>query len=300
MFEGVSDPLLANQVTASFYEAEQLHSNTEEWNGNCDMGSVFDWTPPASPIPTMDNDTFVKHEPYLNDLGMSFGDELAEQDATEQLEGEHASAKSGSKRKASSPVSEFERKKLKQKAETERMQRTEACEKAVAELASKNDEDPESRRHTHNVLERKRRHDLKNSYQLLRECLPSLEENERAPTGQILLHAVEYIASLDQGGTDLSALVAKAKLENLLLKRKTETQEQTITRQASELTLLRARKDELEKERREYSENLLDQLLKKKDRSRSRPALLKGEKKEKKEKKSDSAASVQSSVVVPP
>jgi len=218
MFEGVSDPLLANQVTASFYEAEQLHSNTEEWNGNCDMGSVFDWTPPASPIPTMDNDTFVKHEPYLNDLGMSFGDELAEQDATEQLEGEHASAKSGSKRKASSPVSEFERKKLKQKAETERMQRTEACEKAVAELASKNDEDPESRRHTHNVLERKRRNDLKNSYQLLRECLPSLEENERAPTGQILLHAVEYIASLDQGGTDLSALVAKAKLENQQLR----------------------------------------------------------------------------------
>ena len=101
--------------------------------------------------------------------------------------------------------------------------------------------------------------------------------------------------------TQLLAESSKAKLENILLKRKTETQDQTITRQAAELTLLRARKDELEKERLQYSENLLDQLLKKRDRSRSRPAPLKREKKEKKEKpeKSDSAASVQASVVVP-
>jgi hypothetical protein len=70
------------------------------------------------------------------------------------------------------------------------------------------------------------------------------------------------------------------------------------------LRLILIRKEALEKERRQYSENLLDQLLKKKtDRSRSRAARLGKDKKEKKEKpekpdKSDSAApSGQSSAV---
>jgi hypothetical protein len=96
--------------------------------------------------------------------------------------------------------------------------------------------------------------------------------------------------------TQLLAESSKAKNENILLKRKTETQDHTITRQAAELRLLHIRKEALEMERRQYSENLLDQLLKKKtDRSRSRAARLGKDKKEKKEKpdkpeKSDSAA----------
>jgi Myc proto-oncogene protein len=210
MFEGVSDPLLANQVTAIFFESEQLHPS-DGWStpgSSVDMGSVFDWTPPASPISSLDCD----------DLGMSFEHMDSDLNADDMEFPGALGAKSGSKRKASALVSEFERKKLKAKAEQDRVVRTEACEKAVAELASKNDEDPESRRHTHNVLERKRRNDLKNSYQLLRECLPSLEENERAPTGQILLHAVEYISSLDQGGVDVAAKLAQAKLENQQLR----------------------------------------------------------------------------------
>ena len=126
------------------------------------------------------------------------------------------------KRKATGPVDD-DRKLSKKKSEIERAQRTAACEKAVKELSdSKNDEDPESRRHTHNVLERKRRNDLKNSYQLLREQLPTLEENDRAPTGQILLHAVEFIAALKIEDEELADEHTKAKLENERLKKMAE------------------------------------------------------------------------------
>jgi hypothetical protein len=55
---------------------------------------------------------------------------------------------------------------------------------------------PEARRHTHNVLERKRREDLKSSYRDLRVQVPELACAERAPTGQILIKASEYIAQL--------------------------------------------------------------------------------------------------------
>eukprot|EP00037_Helgoeca_nana_P032186 m.412602 g.412602 ORF g.412602 m.412602 type:complete len:310 (-) comp28890_c0_seq1:214-1143(-) len=57
-------------------------------------------------------------------------------------------------------------------------------------------EEPETKRKSHNVLERKRRNDLKNSYQELRVQLPHLSENVRAPTGHILTKAVEYIEEL--------------------------------------------------------------------------------------------------------
>lgn len=55
---------------------------------------------------------------------------------------------------------------------------------------------PEGRRHTHNILERKRREDLKSSYRALRAQVPELADSERAPTGQILIKAAEFIAQL--------------------------------------------------------------------------------------------------------
>eukprot|EP00038_Savillea_parva_P024562 m.44377 g.44377 ORF g.44377 m.44377 type:complete len:295 (+) comp6516_c0_seq1:238-1122(+) len=57
-------------------------------------------------------------------------------------------------------------------------------------------DEPESKRKSHNVLERKRRNDLKKSYQELRLQLPNLAENSRAPTGHILTKAVEFIEQL--------------------------------------------------------------------------------------------------------
>lgn len=53
--------------------------------------------------------------------------------------------------------------------------------------------DDEQRRASHNILERKRRNDLKYSFQLLREQVPELEENQRAPKVTILRKAAEFI-----------------------------------------------------------------------------------------------------------
>jgi hypothetical protein len=73
---------------------------------------------------------------------------------------------------------------------------------------------PELRRITHNVLERKRREDLKTSYQDLRFQIPDLEQNDRAPTGQILLKAVEMIEALRREEAVIAAGLAAARAEN--------------------------------------------------------------------------------------
>lgn len=79
-------------------------------------------------------------------------------------------------------------------------------------------EDPEARRLTHNVLERKRRNDLKTSYQVLRANIPDLEDNDRTPTGQILLHAVEYIEALEMTEARLVQAISQARALNEQLK----------------------------------------------------------------------------------
>eukprot|EP00731_Ephydatia_muelleri_P035916 Em0179g6a len=43
--------------------------------------------------------------------------------------------------------------------------------------------DDEQRRASHNILERKRRNDLKYSFQILRGQIPELEDNQKAPKG---------------------------------------------------------------------------------------------------------------------
>lgn len=75
-------------------------------------------------------------------------------------------------------------------------------------------DDPESKRHTHNVLERKRRNELKSSYQELREEIPDLYDNDKTPTGVILNRACEYIAILQEEEALLLKGLALAKIEN--------------------------------------------------------------------------------------
>lgn len=58
--------------------------------------------------------------------------------------------------------------------------------------------DDEQRRASHNVLERKRRNDLKYSFQLLRVEVPELEDNQRAPKVVILRKAAEHIRHMQQ------------------------------------------------------------------------------------------------------
>lgn len=57
-------------------------------------------------------------------------------------------------------------------------------------------EDSEMSRATHNVLERQRREDLKCRFQLLRDSIPELEDNERAPKVLILKKASDYVHQL--------------------------------------------------------------------------------------------------------
>jgi len=54
------------------------------------------------------------------------------------------------------------------------------------------------RRASHNVLERKRRNDLKSSFNTLREHVPDLESNEKAPKVMILQKAACYIREIKQ------------------------------------------------------------------------------------------------------
>lgn len=80
--------------------------------------------------------------------------------------------------------------------------------------------DEEARRASHNVLERKRRNDLKNSFDVLRMGIPELEENVRAPKVVILRKAVEYIQTLQAGERKEEAeLIREQKRYNKLRER---------------------------------------------------------------------------------
>ena len=65
--------------------------------------------------------------------------------------------------------------------------------------------DDEQRRASHNVLERKRRNDLKYSFQVLRGQIPDLEENQRAPKVTILRRATDFIKQMQERENRLEA-----------------------------------------------------------------------------------------------
>ena len=73
------------------------------------------------------------------------------------------------------------------------------------------------KRKLHNVLERKRRNDLKTSYSALRAQIPTLEDSDRVPTGQILLHAVNRIEALRAEEVEIMRAIARAREENARL-----------------------------------------------------------------------------------
>ncbi len=61
---------------------------------------------------------------------------------------------------------------------------------------SSDSEDSEGRRAQHNVLERKRRNDLKSSFMTLKDKIPELQTQERAPKVMILNKATDYVYTL--------------------------------------------------------------------------------------------------------
>ncbi|XP_074642250.1 transcriptional regulator Myc-1-like [Tubulanus polymorphus] len=66
----------------------------------------------------------------------------------------------------------------------------------VHPVNSSSDSEEPHKRAQHNVLERQRRTDLKMSFFTLRDLLPDLHKNERAPKVVILQRAAEYVQSL--------------------------------------------------------------------------------------------------------
>ena len=82
------------------------------------------------------------------------------------------------------------------------------------------EEDVESKRATHNVLERKRRNDLKFSFHTLRDELPDVKENERAPKVVILRQGADYIKKLKSEEVKLLAELDKARKRNQELQEK--------------------------------------------------------------------------------
>ena len=71
-----------------------------------------------------------------------------------------------------------------------------------------------SKRATHNVLERKRRNDLKTSFHILREEVPDIKDNERAPKVTILRKAKDYVDKLKKDEMRLQAELAKERRKN--------------------------------------------------------------------------------------
>ena len=80
--------------------------------------------------------------------------------------------------------------------------------------------DDEQRRASHNVLERKRRNDLKFSFQVLRGQIPELLDNQRAPKVTILRKAAEYIKQIREKDEDMQSRLAKEQRRESKLKQR--------------------------------------------------------------------------------
>lgn len=123
---------------------------------------------------------------------------------------------------AQAPASQIQAKKARlaalRAANQPQAARVSAVQQAKDE-ALMNSDTPEGKRHTHNVLERKRREDLKISYQELRLQVPELVNAERAPTGQILIKAAEFIAQLKAEEEQMLSQLAIARAQNANLQR---------------------------------------------------------------------------------
>ena len=86
--------------------------------------------------------------------------------------------------------------------------------------SDESENDSEFTRATHNVLERKRRNDLKLKFQKLRDCVPELKDNERAPKVSILRKSWEFISRIKQDELKLVTELEKQKRINAMLLRK--------------------------------------------------------------------------------
>ncbi|NP_001167287.1 Viral myc transforming protein [Salmo salar] len=83
-------------------------------------------------------------------------------------------------------------------------------------------EDEEERRHTHNVMERQRRNELKNCFLRLRDNVPELSNNDKASKVVILKRACDSIRGLELAGQRLNVKRDKLRERQEQLKVKLE------------------------------------------------------------------------------
>lgn len=88
-------------------------------------------------------------------------------------------------------------------------------------------EGPECKRNVHNVLERKRRNDLKYSFQVLRDSVPDLKGSERAPKVAILKKATDCIHNLRNDDESLT------KQKDILMQKHIELRRKLMSLQES-------------------------------------------------------------------
>ena len=81
-------------------------------------------------------------------------------------------------------------------------------------ISTSDEEGDISKRATHNVLERKRRNDLKTSFHVLREEVPDIKDNERAPKVTILRKARDFVDKLKLDESKLLAELEKERRRN--------------------------------------------------------------------------------------
>jgi hypothetical protein len=90
--------------------------------------------------------------------------------------------------------------------------------KATAQQVAAMPCDPEDKRNIHNVLERKRRNELKHCYHELRINVPGICDDDRTPTGHILQQATEYIHQLNAEEAELLAALEVERQRNAELR----------------------------------------------------------------------------------
>jgi len=92
------------------------------------------------------------------------------------------------------------------------------------QISSGSDEENcDNKRAVHNVLERKRRNDLKTSFHQLRAEVPELEDNERSPKVVILRKAKDYVEQLKADEARLQKELDKENKKHKELKNKLTT-----------------------------------------------------------------------------
>ena len=101
-------------------------------------------------------------------------------------------------------------------------------ETVLTEETAEDSEDSETTRATHNVLERRRREELKEKFQRLRDSLPELQDNDRAPKVLILKKSCEYVRFLEQEEQRLLADKELEKQRRLILFKKRHLLAQTL------------------------------------------------------------------------